>query len=432
MKNKISKSVGNGLNYEAQKELLNYGVIPILKNRFPNVKFFFPPAQGNNIVYISLITVANKNRAHVKEIKLFLINDFLLNIDEGSDKHGTAANYVITINLSEVSLESIDLIRGRSQKILEEAIAKEERKKIKNEKNIIANEEIKIENHLDVTPIENSKPSLKVLGQKRRSVTMALNSLLDFYGLTEENRFSFSVSIDEKDQTLHCKTELIAEQANLLLSWMLVRNDNGIIVLWDGGNDVSFDMSKMNDFYSKKESNVHFVPPIMESVDIVEVERILKYLTVGTVPIVRKIKSGIFEIIYTKKATVSRVFSLLKEMGWNVEIKDGKLICYVGLNIPKIKKEKVKPNVTLIEKSQEKEIIPDLLPSVNTISSTHNLSFAENKGEAIVELRDLFENKHLFSKLSKPTQEKVVNKLRDIAKEQNTEAYANSLLDFWK
>ena len=186
----------------------------------------------------------------------------------------------------------------------------------------------------------------------------------------------------------------------------------------------------------EKEGNISFVGVPCMNATVVEVEARLRRVCLGCLPIISTTNHiNEYFVRYNKKSTVTKMFDLLKSMGWNVTLQDGGILCILTKENPSISPSlgtdvytdafasNTSPEESAIVREVSKE--PYIIPCLKVVDPYMDLI---SKEEVKQDIFALYEETELFQKLSPETQKEILSIIREDWKKQNPELYAKQLL----
>lgn len=350
---------------------------------------------------VAILKIAGSDTKYIQKIRDYISKGLGLSLLNGSKNHGSGMKNTILINLSEIDSTGIQNINTLFKRFCNNLPKKKEfiQKEIDNDIPKIGEEEKNI-----------SKLVLfkKIISPFLRS---AINFELKFIDGPESNKkiFVFEKKNEEDDYvTIRCITEEIGIKAEMSLYWFL--GDPSFVVR--DSKDLLINFSEY-DFKKSVKKNFVLPPQINASLD--EVEKRLLRVRPGIKSKIKILKGLGFEISYIRGDFVPKIFSEISSMNWPVEMKDEhSFIVDCSLKQPK-------------ELVVEKEI-EVAVPFVSPNKETDN----DAKKQALEEIKALFNNKEIFSKLEKQTQEEITDILKDIWKKEDPNRYAKYLLSILK
>lgn len=394
---------------------LNRFIVKILKTKFKET--FWTKLEGGDTAKALVVMTNNKNI--IGRIQNYMVNNLDLIPTDGTKGHGNGGKFTRIITLSEIDPQVVKQIKHKYDLIIKKELEKKNavrpEKSLKPIVSTIPVPEPVVEIISEVVKIEKD--------HELKSFTTSVSWMLKFEGVKSR---SFSCDRMEPGKyCVICKSPDIASTVYSYLVWLagdssLVESDKDIVIIDYAGR-------------VKKEKNlekIHFCLPPAGAADSKEIKKRLIKVSPGSRPEVSDLGDGKFLIKYVRSNFVSKIFSVLLSMKWNVEVKDESSFI-----------------ITTAEKQTAIDVIssPDpeileleeiVMPSTNrdqfdleVVQNPSSFLFGvESEEEAYKELEKIFGNKKLFTTFSSETQLRIIAALKEEARRRNPEEFAKNLL----
>ncbi len=302
-------------------------------------------------------------------------------------------------------------------------------------------------------PIDKPEHGKKSISQTLSSVFLFENQISNpaFVGsIVLKNFFTYDKKMENQFTVLNSKSEDIAMMIEKSLVWF-IGNESLVFRLEE---KILIDLSKLKEKKERSVGLLFCLPPNCNSSHS-EVESRLRRVCKGTIPMVKDITDNSFKVNYSKKGSASKIYGLIKEMGWITTFDSDKELT-VYLKEPEVaivnKEEDTIPEIILAEEAEiigEKvdSVVTEVIPSIEvkepsvvlSLGKVTETDFAseliriiDDKDKAFLELRKLWLNPKLFSRLPIEKQKKVSDVIKNELIERDPEYCTEILLNFFK
>lgn len=407
----MTKLKGNSLSREDQVELGRKIVVLVEKKFGPT--FHSDTNEGAGVV--AKLKITSDNLSLIKRSKSYLKSDFGLvfhNPTENHKNHGRGNKHMILINLSEMSLNTIESIKSSfsaltngngKTKIIKTSVHQNENGSIDNndgESSIFKrqytprNQSGKMKFSLTLSSFFSSEEMI-VSGQPK-------NQNFDFKSL-----FIYGSKKEENYQVLNCASEEIAENIEKIATWLIPNPD----ILRDK-KIIMINLSGLNDLEEKPKA--YFCLPPKEDAVIDEVWRRFHRINKWIKP--KKIEKFFdrFLVYFSRNSSTESMFDLTSKMGWNVDID-------------------IANNCLVVKFSDKPKLETETHVSDSCAESSKSTKISAKSlftpAEAIEQFKKMFNDQNIWSKISHERKVKIFNLLKqNIKNTLSNEDFAGYLL----
>lgn len=402
------------LTRQEQIDTLGKKICLLLQEKYGT--FFSSSYEGAGMV--ATLKIVSSDLKKIKWAKSYLKSSLKLGMKKVSKNHGSGIHTTILIDLSDVSADSAERILSATQPVLKKA--NDNKKEVLP---VVGTEKLE---HVSESVPEPEAAAIIILEEvvkiekdhDLKSLISYITWMLKFEGVSSKSFLCDKMK--EGEYCITCNSTDDAVKVDTYLSWLV--GDPSLVVTEK--KVVMVDYKKK----IKKEKSLErfrFCLPPSGRADSEEIKRRLLRVSVGSRPSVSARSESKFMVSYVRSNFAEKVYSVLISMGWKVEaLSKSSFIVSV-----------VNPE-ELVSSVPEVQTLPD--NNEVQVSSSSDLPVSQNrsdllfgiktKEEALIEIMKLYDDSVLFNGLSPETQQRIIAVVKEEARKNNPEQFAQNLL----